>query len=601
MRMKIWYLIIVVFQCSIVFAQKVDSLKWWNPAENCFLAIEGQAWHNEVIGPYDRLPSRAENKVRKPVWDLSHNSTGLVIRFKTDARQIIVSYKVTGNLSMPHFPTTGVSGIDLYSVNKDGRWNWIPGKYSFTNISTNKDTITYRYNISGDNGIYKNGREYWLYLPIYNTVAWLEIGVPQKTFLNPLPARSEKPIVIYGTSITQGGCVSRPGMAWTSIVGRRLNQPVVNLGFSGNGTLDTEMIELLSEIDAKTYVLDCIGNLMDRTKYPLADVKKRIIASVKFLHSKHPLVPIILPAFGAFNENRLDKDRGTAIDEMNATLNQAYTMLKAMGIENIYMLTAREMDMGMDDTVDYGHATDMGMVHYAKAFEKIFRYVLNESSGDISTTQPCVQCRNDSIYNWEARNMELVKMNVANPPKIVLIGSSVVHFWGGKPQSTISSGTASWNQVLEPEGVRNFGFAEDRIENILWRVEHGELDGYQVNQVIIMTGANNLPFNSDDEIIKGIGFLIQAIHVRQPKASILLVGLLPQKDQEIRISNLNTNIAKMKKTFMIKTKYIDPGKLFLNKNGKINEILFTDGIHPNSKGYFLLANFLKPTLQPAKK
>lgn len=92
----------------------------------------------------------------------------------------------------------------MYSLNKDGGWNWIPGKYSFTINSTEKDTINYQYNITGDNGEYKNGREYWLYLPIFNTVGWLKIGILKNTSLFPLPARTEKPIVIYGTSITQG-------------------------------------------------------------------------------------------------------------------------------------------------------------------------------------------------------------------------------------------------------------------------------------------------------------------------------------------------------------------------------------------------------------
>jgi hypothetical protein len=148
------------------------------------------------------------------------------------------------------------------------------------------------------------------------------------------------------------------------------------------------MIELMTEIDAKAYVLDCLGNLMDRKKFPLEEVKRRIIESVKMIHTKRPLVPIILPAFGAFNENRMDKDRGTAIDEINDILRQASTSIKKNGIENIHILTSKEMAMGMDDTVDGNHATDLGMTHYATAFETIFRSVLNEPSSKISTKKP---------------------------------------------------------------------------------------------------------------------------------------------------------------------------------------------------------------------
>ncbi|PXX21669.1 lysophospholipase L1-like esterase [Arenibacter sp. ARW7G5Y1] len=585
---------ILIFQCSIVSAQKTDSLKWWNPAENSFSAIEGQAWTNEAHETYGRLPLRAEKIVRKQVWDLSRNSTGLVIRFKTKAQQITVAYKVKEGLAMPHFSATGVSGVDMYSVNKNGGWNWVPGKYSFTYVGTNKNTITYQYNIIGDNGIYKNGREYRLYLPIYNTVEWLKIGVPENTTLNPMPARIDKPIAIYGTSITQGACVSRPGMAWTSIVGRKLNQPVINLGFSGNGTLDEEIIELMTEIDAKVYVLDCLANLMDRTKFPLEEVKRRLIESVNMIHAKRPMVPIILPAFGAFNEHRLDKDRGTAIDEINETLKQAYTILKASGIVNVYILPAGEMQMGMDDTVDGNHATDLGMINYATAFEKIFRTVLEEPSGNITTTMPCTQYREDAIYNWEERHTELVKMNASNPPKTVLLGSSDVHYWGGQPTSVISRGSDSWNQFIEPLGVRNFGFAGDRIENILWRVEHGELDGYKADKVILMVGGYNLPINNDDEVLKGIKSLIQTIFIKQPQTSILLVGLLPQRSQENRISNLNKKITEIANNYKIQ--YADPGKLLLNKNEKIDETLFIDGIYPDTEGYSLLAKFLKAEL-----
>jgi hypothetical protein len=589
LKMKWGFLLAGIVQFAIALGQQTDSLRWMNPANNKF-AIEGQAWGNEVQEPYNRLPARAQNLVRKQVWALSRNSTGIIVRFKTDAQQIIVRYTIKGALNLPHFPTTGFTGVDIYSVSKDGEWNWLPGSYSFRDTTTKKDTITYKFNIPKE-VIYKSGREYRLYLPIYNTVGWMEIGTPKNSSFSFIPARVEKPIVIYGTSITQGGVASRAGMAWTSIAGRLLNQPLINLGFSGNGTLDKEMIDLISEIDAKVYVLDCLGNLMDTAKFPLTEVKRRIIESVKTLHAKHPMIPIILASFGAFNNQRLDKERGNAIHTMNENMKQAYLFIKASGISNVFILTPEEMEMGMDDTVDGNHATDLGMMHYATSFEKIFRIVLHEPIGDVATTIPREQYREDSIYNWENRNSEIIKLNSQSSPGVILLGSTIVHLWGGTPKDILQNTNNSWG-LLEKAGIRNFGFSGDRIENILYRVEHGELEGYSSKKIIVMPGVEDLAYHTDDEIVKGIIFLLDAIKLKQPKTSLVFAGYLPVKGMESRIRNLNRKI--VANSGISKIKYTDPGKLLLNSKGKINDTFYIDGTNLNEKGYRQIANsFIK--------
>ncbi len=106
------------------------------------------------------------------------------------------------------------------------------------------------------------GEQYLVYLPLYNGVKSVEIGIPKGRKIAAAAAPShQKPIVIYGTSITQGGCASRPGMAWTSIVGRQLETPVINLGFSGSGKMEPAMADLLAELDPSVYVLDCLANM----------------------------------------------------------------------------------------------------------------------------------------------------------------------------------------------------------------------------------------------------------------------------------------------------------------------------------------------------
>ena len=123
-------------------------------------------------------------------------------------------------------------------------------------------------------------REYAAYLPLYNGIESLEIGVPAGAKFAGLAPRAEKPIVFYGTSITHGACASRPGMVHTAILGRRFDRPVINLGFSGNGRMDPAVGELLTEIDAAVYVIDCLPNMQP------ADVTAKCIPLVKQLRAE---------------------------------------------------------------------------------------------------------------------------------------------------------------------------------------------------------------------------------------------------------------------------------------------------------------------------
>src|SRR5690606_23929712 len=140
--------------------------------------------------------------------------------------EIFVRYTTTktkANYAMDHFPATGVSGVDLFAENSDGSWAWANGRYQFN------DTITYSFSgLNLGKEKYKDGRKFHLYLPLYNNIKWLEIGVRVGNSIEFIPVSvEEKPIVVYGTSIAQGGCASRPGMAWTNILNRTLKTPVV--------------------------------------------------------------------------------------------------------------------------------------------------------------------------------------------------------------------------------------------------------------------------------------------------------------------------------------------------------------------------------------
>ncbi|ETZ21063.1 SGNH/GDSL hydrolase family protein [Pedobacter sp. V48] len=579
MNHKLIYLSVFVIISQLSIAQDKAKYKVWNPANDTLNVLEGQGWPKKVKDYYDRLPAKAEGIVRTEVWKLSKNNAGVNLRFRTNSNEIIVKYVVKGNLQLSHMPATGVSGVDLYAKDRDGRWLWSAGAFSFG------DTITYRFNnLEQANN---PDREYTLYLPLYNAVKWMEIYVPSEKSFAPMPLHQEKPIVVYGTSIAQGACATRPGLAWTSILQRKLDQPVINLGFSGNGRLEKEVVDLLTEIDAKLYVLDRLPNLISISKEDLA---ARIEATVLQLQAKRPGVPILLTEHDGYTDELISPKRKTDYDNPNITLNDAFKQLKAKGIKNIYLLSKNEIGQDIESTVDGVHPNDIGMMNYANAYERTIKKLLNQPEGNISTTKPTTQYRELPGYDWEKRHNEVLNHNKTNPPQLVFIGNSITHFWSGEPLAHVARGTESWNKYFKDKSPLNMGFGWDRIENVLWRVYHGELDGFAAKQIILMIGTNNLQFNTDAQIAEGLKVLITAIKARQPKAKILVLGLLPRREMEVRVAKLNLLYAKI--ALNLKVQYADAGSLLLNIRKKVNEALFTDGLHPNAQGYEKLGAFI---------
>ena len=372
MKLKdVFFFVIVLVQSQLINAQQTEEYVWWNPKNADFFVVEGQGWPDKVEATFDRLPKESEGNVRAAVWRLSKHSAGLLIRFKSDSHEIRVRYTVKGEHGMSHMPATGVSGVDLYARNKEGEFLWCRGKYSF------KDTIQYDFkNLDLKEKQEANGGEYQLFLPLYNSVEWLEIGVPKDSYFEFLPARKEKPIVVYGTSIAQGACASRSGMAWTSILERKMDSPLINLAFSGNGRLENEMIELINLIDAKIYILDCLPNLTLNKDRTSKEVYQRIITSVNLLREKHPETPILLVDHAGYSDGFTNKSRREAYTELNEINEKAFQHLKSEGVENLYRLTRESLNLGIEDFVDGTHPSDLGMMNYALGYEKKIRKIL---------------------------------------------------------------------------------------------------------------------------------------------------------------------------------------------------------------------------------
>ena len=159
-------------------------------------------------------------------------------RFVTDAQEIRVRYVLLGQrIAMAHMPATGVSGVDLYVYTEQAGWRWI----------ATSQPAAQQVQVTLIKEMTPGRRQYMLYLPLYNGIDSLEVGVPPGASFAAVAPRRERPLVFYGTSIMHGACASRAGMAIPAILGRRLNIPTVNLGFSGNGKMEPEVGKLFSQ------------------------------------------------------------------------------------------------------------------------------------------------------------------------------------------------------------------------------------------------------------------------------------------------------------------------------------------------------------------
>ncbi len=312
---------------------------------------------------FDRLPSSAEGKVTDAVWNLSRDSAGMMARFKTSSSAISVHYKVRkSQLGMPHMPATGVSGIDLYARDNDGKWKWVQvTKPATQEVQT--EIIQ---------GLEPGVREYAAYLPLYNGIEFLKIGVEKGASFEGLAPRG-KPIVFYGTSITHGACASRPGMVHTNILGRKLDMPIVNLGFSGNGRMDQAVGEFLVQLDAAVFVIDCLPNMQP------ADVTAKCEPLVKQLRAAKPNTPIVLVEDRRFTNDWITPKKRQFHTDNHAALRKAYDSLVAQGIEKLFYINGDSL-YG-DDTegaTDASHANDLGFMRQADVFEPVLRKALSK-------------------------------------------------------------------------------------------------------------------------------------------------------------------------------------------------------------------------------
>lgn len=344
---------------SGVRGAKTDSLKYVDASRFPVIG-KGFADTQEL---YDRLPARLEGKTRPPVWNLSKNCSGLAIRFRTNSPVIAARWEVSKDVTMNHFAPSGIKGLDLYCLS---------GKlWQFVNSARPSGKTTTALIIDNMPG---EEMEYMLYLPLYDGLLHLEIGIKPTSEISAPQVDSPqkgKPVVFYGTSITQGGCASRAGMAYPSILSRMLDKQTINLGFSGNGQLDLEIADAMAEIDASCYVIDCLPNVT------VAQMNEKYQPFLKAIRDKKPDVPILLVENILFPHLNFDQTVRTRLTEKNQTLHRIFLEQKKKGDRQIYYRSADRL-IGLDNeaTVDGVHLTDLGFLRMAEGLCPVIRKLI---------------------------------------------------------------------------------------------------------------------------------------------------------------------------------------------------------------------------------
>jgi lysophospholipase L1-like esterase len=350
------------FIAASLCAQTPDSQLRWLPITSPEFSIDGMPWFSQNKGELYRLPLSLEKVVRPPVWNLAKSPSGGRIRFRTDAPSIAIRVEYPSAPNMANMHAFGQTGVDLYADDV-----YISSAIADKDAAPGK---TYEKLFFKD--MPRVERDITIYLPLYKPVKVLAIGLPEARVSHARPYALPRPVVFYGTSITQGGCASRSGMSYQAILGRMLNLDFVNLGFSGNGKGEAELARAVADIDASAYVLDFAQN-----NGTVADLSTVYAPFVQILREKHPDTPIlaITPIYST-REATGDKE----FQKMRDHIRQVVSRAIAAGDRHLQLVEGTDL-LGPaqgDGLVDGSHPNDLGFQYMATGLSARLRKFILE-------------------------------------------------------------------------------------------------------------------------------------------------------------------------------------------------------------------------------
>jgi lysophospholipase L1-like esterase len=338
-----------------------NGIAWYKPTAAPFRLV-GFKWYDQDK-VYRRLPVKPKWEIRKPVDRLANNTSGGQVHFQSDSPRILVRVKLAHASGMYHMPATGQSGVDLYVGE--------PGKLRYSRTArfaghANEFTAAL---FEGKKAM----RNYIVNFPLYNGVKSIEVGVSNGSKVEAAPAfAGDGCVVVYGTSITQGGCADRPGLSYTNILSRRLNREFVNLGFSGNGKGEPALANLIAQIpDKRLIVLDYEANAY-------WGVKETMDIFIDILRKAQPKVPILVLSKIRYARELHEPEQMAELKKRAAFQRELVERRSAAGDNNIHFLDGGTLlgDNYEECTVDGVHPNALGFMRMADALEPEFRRLL---------------------------------------------------------------------------------------------------------------------------------------------------------------------------------------------------------------------------------
>ena len=366
---------LLIFLVCLISLPMCDGVQaqTWHDAKDGGYHVFGLGWSRSSLRKYQRLPTAERSLIGNT--NLSNNSllsSGLYVRFRTDANAISISYAITKAATQHYFVSTfGQSGVDLYARSDDGKtYHWLAPHVGNAGFGS-PATANYR-NISPANMEGNKVCEYVLYLPSLNGVNSLKVGTntDAETFEWIEAPEEFDGIVAYGGGTVQGASASHPGNTWTNIVGRALDLPVVNLGFMGMAQLDKGAFDVMAELKPQAFIIDAMPDMLSK----IDDIVDRVLTGVKTLRAVNQR-PILLVESPGTPDKFIRPDVQALHTAANAKLKEAYDQLIDEGYHNIFYMTEEEIDLTDDDFVDGIDVNDLGMKRYAEVYLQKLAYI----------------------------------------------------------------------------------------------------------------------------------------------------------------------------------------------------------------------------------
>ena len=403
----------------------VNGQTWHDASEGGF-HIFGQGWPQLSQKKFQRLPITEKSKLNNvALWNASQLSAGLYVRFRTDATSISVRFTLTKQ-AVQHYNISsfGQSGVDLYARSDDGKtFHWLGNhlNYGFGTPATANFRNIVPQNMEGNKEC-----EYMLYMPNFNGVSKLEVGVNEGASFQYIEVpEDDEPIVVYGSSAVQGSSASRPGNSWANMLGRELDAQIVNMGFADNAKLDEGIFKVMADLKPRVFIIDAMPDMKTMPQL----IKERVVAGVKILQAMTNRPVLLVESPGA-PDRLIRPGQDELHTKANEQLREAYDQLTQDGYTNLFYMTQEELGLNEEDFLDGINPSDLGMKHYAAAYAKKLAYIEENKDPIIDAVEAiedksqATDLKSQTIYDLQGRKVTGTQLSeglyIINGKKIVI-------------------------------------------------------------------------------------------------------------------------------------------------------------------------------------